>query len=425
MIEGIAGAIARKDIIIISGKGGVGKTLIASLLAQELAKKGNTGLSDLDVDSSNIAKIMNVKMDEVELTEERKIVPIEFNENLKINSLSAMLSDSTISQSGAQYRRIVHDILLSTEWGDLDYMVMDMPPSSGDIFREVVDITKKNNSLLGALVVEQPRETEDCQRIYEICKRLFIPIIGFVENMSGTSMHGKPVLCPCGCGEEFAPFGNGGIKTLAKEVGGEFLGRIPLSYELANLRPPKVEGTGTQTLSKVAKKIEIAGLPKIPEDPIRKFAGSFKFVGNVVKVMLALGKQISLDFDLATIRSEYGRKKPGIIAITITDCPEALNEFKITYLRIGSKKVEFYKEKNLPSDADIIGGIKIGSGPMACVLKNQIPVLNPFTHQRYNEDYSLTKAINNGDAEMFGEGCWPEFILMDNLFTKFFSVSQN
>lgn len=106
-------------------------------------KKGDTGLSDLDVDSSNVAKIMNVELGEAELTEDRKIVPIQFNENLKINSLSAMLSDSTISQSGAQYRRIAHDILLTTEWGDLDYMIMDMPPSSGDIFREVVDITKK------------------------------------------------------------------------------------------------------------------------------------------------------------------------------------------------------------------------------------------------------------------------------------------
>lgn len=407
-----------KSIITISGKGGVGKTLTSCLLSQELAKKhGSTGLADMDVDSSNVSKIMNVKMDMVQLTEDRKIIPIIID-NLKINSLSAMLSDSAIAQTGNYYRRVVKDILQNTAWGpDLDYLICDMPPSSSDIFRKTVDIMKANNTLLGAVIVEQPSETEDCKRIFEICKRLFIPIIGFIENMAGCEMHGKTVLCPCGCGEEFSPFGKDDIKEYSKEIHGDFVGKIPLSYELANSRPPQINDgvIGAQTISRLAKKISLAGMPKIPEDKIRQEAGTFKFVGRVMRAFFELIKRANSELNVADLRAKYGRKNPGYVEITVTDCPVTLSEFKVVYVGIGGSKLKMYKKKNFSESATVLGGIKVGSGPLACIIKGEVPVMDPFTHRRYNEEYTFTKAVNCGDIELFGDNAFTEFILLDQL----------
>lgn len=408
----------RRDIILISGKGGVGKTLVSCLLAQELAKKyGPTGLADLDVDSSNISKIMDISMDMVKLTDDRKVIPMEVG-NLRINSLGAMLSDSSISQTGAHYRRVVSDIIKNTAWGDIDFLIADMPPSISDIFRETVDIMKANNTLLGAVIVEQPSETEDGKRAYEICKRLYIPIIGFVENMSGSSMHGKPVLCSCGCGEEFSPWGSGKIKEYANQIHGDFLGKIPLSYELANSRPPQInDGVGVQTISRIAKKISLAGMPKIPQDTIREAAGSFKFVGRVIRSLLELVTRANSEFNVAELRNMFGRKENrGFAEFTITDCPETLSEYKTVYLGVLGGELKIYKQRDFPDSLNVIGGIKVGSGPLACVIKGKIPVMDPFTHRRYNEDYTFTKAVNGGDAEITGDNVFIEFILADNLF---------
>jgi len=407
-----------KSIVVISGKGGVGKTLVSCLLAQELAKKyGSTGLCDLDVDSSNIAKVMDVKMDRVQLTDDRKVVPIE-RDNLKINSLSAILTDTSISQTGKYYRRVVRDIITNTAWGDIDFLVADMPPSISDIFRETIEILKSNNTLLGAVIVEQPSEVEDCKRAYEICKRLFIPAIGFVENMSGAEMHGKPVLCPCGCGREFAPWGSGDIKEYAREVGGDFIGRIPLSYELANTRPPQInDGMGAQTISRLAKKIAIAGMPRIPEDTIREAAGTFKFVGRVIKSLLELVVRANSEYDVAKLREMFGRKKNrGFVEFTITDCPQALSEYKTIYIGILGRELKMYKKKEMPDYLNVIASVRASSGPLACVIKGKIPVMDPFTHRRYYDEYTFTKAVNNGDIEIEGDNVFTEFILADNLF---------
>jgi len=407
-----------KSIIVISGKGGVGKTLVSCLLAQELAKKhGPTGLCDLDVDSSNIAKVMNVKMDRVQLTDDRKVVPIE-RDNLKINSLSAALTDTTISQTGMYYRRVVRDIITNTAWGDIEFLVADMPPSISDIFRETVEILKASNTLLGAVIVEQPSEVEDCKRAYEICKRLFIPAIGFVENMSGAEMHGKPVLCPCGCGKEFAPWGSGNIKEYAKEVGGNFIGRIPLSYELANTRPPQInDGVGAQTISRLAKKIALAGMPQIPKDTIREAAGTFKFVGRVINALYELVVRANSEFNVAELREMFGRKRNrGFVEFTITDCPQSLSEYKTLYIGVSGEELKIYKKRKFPDWLNVIASIKVGSGPLACLIKGKIPVMDPFTHRRYNEDYTFTKAVNCGDVELSGDNIFTEFILADYLF---------
>mgnify|MGYP000055860550 FL=1 len=408
-----------KGIIVISGKGGVGKTLVSCLLAQELSKYGTTGLADLDVDSSNVASVMGIRMDEVRVTEDRKIVPAALNGgSLLVNSLGATLSDTAISQSALFYRNVVRDIITGTEWGDIEYLVLDMPPGMSDIFRETVDQLKAMNALLGAVVVAQPSSLEDCRRAYEICKRLFIPIIGFVENMSGVMMHDKVVKCPCGCGEELAPFGKGTIKKFAEEVGGVFLGRMPLLGEELQ-KPPSVGGVAAQTIKRAAERIKSSSIPKIPEDKIRQAAGTFKFVKRVLEALLALIRQAGREIDVATLRARYGRKEPAITEIYITDCPETLGEFRQIYVQADDVKgIKFYKRSTLPPNSRVAGGVRIGSGPLACVLKGKIPVMDPFTLTKYYEPYDFVKAVNTGDAEIWGDRSWVEFLLLDSLFRR-------
>jgi len=408
-----------KGVLVISGKGGVGKTLISCLLAQELSRHGTTGLADMDIDSSNVASVMGIRMDKVEITEERKLVPAALDGgSLLVNSLGATLSDTAISQTATFYRNVVRDIITGTEWGDIEYLVLDMPPGMSDIFRETVDQLKAMNALLGAVVVAQPSSLEDCRRAYEVCKRLFVPIIGFVENMSGVMMHGKVVKCPCGCGEELAPFGKGTVKKFAEEVGGVFLGRIPLFGEELP-KPPAVEGVAAQTIKRIAERIRSSTVPNIPEDKIRQAAGTFKFVKRVIEALLALIKQARSEIDIAALRAKYGKGKPGLYEIHITDCPQALGEFRKIYLQVDDVKgIKLYKKDTLPPGAKVSGGIRIGSGPLACVLKGKIPVMDPFTLTKYYEPYNLVKAVNTGDAEIWGERSWVGFLFMDSILRR-------
>ncbi|MHC1635777.1 MAG: P-loop NTPase [Candidatus Methanospirareceae archaeon] len=421
----------RKDIIIISGKGGVGKTVVACLLAQELARKhGKTALCDLDIDSSNVASVMNIKTETPPVTEIegiRKVKPIKFDGDLEINSISAMLSDTSISHTGSQYRRMVRDLLENTAWSDdIEYLVADMPPSVSDIFRETVEYMKSKGTFLGAVVVEQPNSVEDGRRAYEICKRLFIPIIGFVENMSGAEMDGQPVKCSCGCGKEFVPFGSGGIKEFAKEVGGDFIGRIPLSLEIAQSRPPKAtEGVAARTISSLAKKIALAPIPKIPKDRIREASGTVIFVKNVMEAFFEVLWRVNKKLNIGELREKYGRKKDrGFLKVTITDCPEVLSKYYGTfYIGIEEGKWKVYRDP-IPPNIKVVASIKLKSGVLACILKEKIPVMDPFTHKVYNEPYSFTKAVNNGDIEMYGDRVFIDFLFMDYLFAHLSELSD-
>lgn len=402
-----------RGILVISGKGGVGKTLVSCLLAQELVRHGATGLADLDIDSSNVASVMGVEAEEVRVTVDRKIIPAEVD-GLLINSLGATLSDTAISQTARFYRNVVRDIITGTEWGDIEYLVLDMPPGLSDVFREAVDQLKALDALLGAIVVAQPAAIEDCQRAYEICKRLFVPIIGFVENMSGVTMHGEVVRCPCGCGDELAPFGKDTIKRFAEEVGGVFLGRIPLLGERVG-KPPKIEGAGAQTIKRIAEKISVSSVPRLPADKIREAAGTFTFVKRVIETLLSLIRRAGDEIDIAALRAKYGRREAAVVEIHITDCPETLGEWRKIYVQADdSKGIKLYKSP----PAAVAGGVRIGSGPLACAIKGKIPVMDPFTLTKYYEPYDFVKAVNTGDVEIWGDRSWVEFMLLDSVFRR-------
>ncbi len=204
-------------VVVFSGKGGVGKTTVAVNLAYALARRGiRVGLLDADITGPNVPQMTGI--DEPPHVDGRRLLPHE-RAGVKIVSLASMLPpDAPVIWRGPMRSKALDQLLDETEWGDLDVLVVDLPPGTGD---EVLTIAQRTAPQV-AIVVTTPQEVAllDARRAINFAKKLEIPTIGIVENMSG-------FVCPH-CGGEIELFGTGGGKREAARQGVEFLGAVPI-----------------------------------------------------------------------------------------------------------------------------------------------------------------------------------------------------
>ena len=204
-------------IAVSSGKGGVGKSTIATNLAVALARGGaRVGLMDADVYGPNVPRMMGVNTPPAVLNE--KIVPLEAH-GVKIISLGFLIErDQPAIWRGPIVMKIVNQFLRDVAWGTLDYLVVDMPPGTGDAQLSLVQAT----NLSGAVIVTTPQEVSvgDALRGVKMFERVNTPVLGIIENMSWME-------CPH-CGKPSSIFGTGGGERLAKEVNLPLLGQVPL-----------------------------------------------------------------------------------------------------------------------------------------------------------------------------------------------------
>ena len=204
-------------IAISSGKGGVGKSTIATNLAVALAQGGaRVGLMDADIYGPNVPRMMGVNSPPSVLNE--KIVPLEAH-GVKIISLGFLIErDQPAIWRGPIVMKIVNQFLRDVAWGQLDFFIVDMPPGTGDAQLSLVQATHVN----GAVIVTTPQEVSvgDALRGAKMFQRVNVPVIGIVENMSWLE-------CPH-CGKPTALFGSGGGERLAAELGLPLLGQVPL-----------------------------------------------------------------------------------------------------------------------------------------------------------------------------------------------------
>lgn len=211
----------RHKVLVLSGKGGVGKSTVAVNLAAALAAAGKkVGLLDIDVHGPSIPKLLGVEGLPVHGTG-KSIHPFAIGENLRVMSIGFLLrsTDDAVIWRGPMKIGVIKQFLGDVEWGELDYLVADSPPGTGD---EPLTIAQLIPDADGAVIVTTPQDIAliDVRKCITFCRQLSLPVIGVIENMSG-------FVCPH-CKERTDIFKSGGGEEMAWEMGVPFLGRIPV-----------------------------------------------------------------------------------------------------------------------------------------------------------------------------------------------------
>lgn len=198
----------------MSGKGGVGKTTVAVNLAYSLSLKGNkVGLLDIDVHGPNVPKMLGLENRKIS-TEGGMMLPLETPEGIKVISMALLLDSSdAVIWRGPMKHNLVRQFLQEVKWGELDYLIVDFPPGTGD---EAISMCQLLEGPKGTVIVSTPQEVSllDAERAISFSEKMEVPILGIVENMSGDI------------------FGEGTVAPLAEKRGIAFLGSIPLSREI-------------------------------------------------------------------------------------------------------------------------------------------------------------------------------------------------
>lgn len=212
-------------ILILSGKGGVGKSSISSQLALSLAQNQELeiGLLDTDICGPSIQRMMNLEKEEVRQSSEGWI-PVYKEDNLAVMSVGFLMSDNqkAIIWRGPRKNGLIKQFLTEVAWNELDYLIIDTPPGTSDEHLSLITYLKETN-LKGAIIVTTPQEVSllDVRKEINFCIKTSIPIIGVIENMSG-------FICPhCNKKSELFISNTGGARQMCKEFNLTLLAQIP------------------------------------------------------------------------------------------------------------------------------------------------------------------------------------------------------
>jgi len=217
----------KHKIIVLSGKGGVGKSSVAVNLAAALSQAGKrTGLMDIDIHGPSIPKMLNLNGSQIGI-KDNTIYPVPFDTNLKVMSIGLLINDAdtAVIWRGPMKHGVIKQFIRDVEWGELDYLIIDSPPGTGD---EPLSVAQLIPDADGAVIVTTPQSLaiEDVRRSIKFCEKVNLNVLGIVENMSGFA-------CPH-CGEVTDIFATGGGKSLAESTNVQYLGAIPLDPEIMN-----------------------------------------------------------------------------------------------------------------------------------------------------------------------------------------------
>ncbi len=211
----------RHKVVVLSGKGGVGKSTVAANLAVALAGKGfQVGLLDADMHGPSAPRLLKLGESQV-LSDGQQIIPARHGPRLQVMSIAFLVQDAdeAVIWRGPLKMNVLRQLLADVRWGELDFLVIDLPPGTGD---EPLSICQLIPDATGGIVVTTPQALSvgDVRKCIRFCQRLELPVLGVLENMSG-------FVCPH-CGGRVNVFGEGGGREMAEDMGVPFLGQVPL-----------------------------------------------------------------------------------------------------------------------------------------------------------------------------------------------------
>jgi len=216
----------KHKVMVMSGKGGVGKTSTSVNIAIALANKGfRVGLVDVDIHGPDVPRMLGIK-GELDINQNRKLLPKICRDSLKVISVESLMlnKDDAIIWRGPMKYGAIKQFIGDVEWGELDFLIVDSPPGTGD---EPLTIAQTISDIQ-AVIVTTPQEVSlaDVRKSINFCKTVKMNIFGLIENMSGFS-------CPH-CGKPIELFGTGGGEKTAKDADIPFLGKIPFDQEMVS-----------------------------------------------------------------------------------------------------------------------------------------------------------------------------------------------
>ncbi|MDA8055243.1 MAG: Mrp/NBP35 family ATP-binding protein [Thermoplasmatales archaeon] len=209
-------------LVVMSGKGGVGKSTVSANLAVDLSMRGyQVGLVDADMHGPDIPQMLGLVDDKPVMDENKKIVPVRYSNNLRVISIEYFLPsrDTPVIWRGALKHKMIEQFIKDIAWGKLDFLIFDLPPGTGDEALSIVQLIPK---ITGFVVVGTPQEVAmlDVKKAINFAKQLNAPVAGLIENMSG-------FVCPH-CGQTTYIFKKGSGEKISKDFGINFLGSIPM-----------------------------------------------------------------------------------------------------------------------------------------------------------------------------------------------------
>lgn len=214
----------QNTIAVASGKGGVGKSTVAVNLAMALADDGyNVALVDTDIYGPSVPKMLGMEGEKPRVNDERKIVPLE-KHGIKVLSMGFMVDpDKAVVWRGPMVTKAVQQFLGDVDWGDIEYMILDLPPGTGDVQLTIVQTIP----LTGAVIVSTPQDLAlaDARKGKTMFDNVNVPVVGMVENMA----YFTP---PDQQDRKYYLFGRNGAQELARELDVPFLGQVPIEQKV-------------------------------------------------------------------------------------------------------------------------------------------------------------------------------------------------
>ena len=211
-------------LMIMSGKGGVGKSSVSVGLAVSLARKGHrVGLLDVDLHGPSLAGIMGAK-GLLDITADQKVLPKQITDHLKLVSMQSLMQDAdqAVIWRGPAKTGVIRQFVGDVQWGTLDYLIIDAPPGTGDEPLSVAQTIPEAKALV--VTTSQEVALADVRKSINFCRTIQLDVLGLVENMG-------PFACPC-CGETISLFKSGGGQATAQKMGVTFLGSLPFDNQV-------------------------------------------------------------------------------------------------------------------------------------------------------------------------------------------------